>query len=351
MDICLQQEVPGYVEEPTMMFAYPTCTADVYTPTIEQILLPGKQYPSRVVKVKVATGRTAGRTKGSRVWKLQNMLSSIFREPQTLDFSGRFIYDTRLETDKNIAHILEGMCSYVLFAQQLLSQHLNQQVRIHVITQANPSELVTQVFDALNIPMICTDETVYGEVVEVLPRDAAALFGIQAELFNVDFKNYQPTTPERVFISRKGNRRLINNDEVIQFLEQRGFTTYYFEDLTPSEEWSIARNTKVVVAVHGAGTANFIFNRLGLDNSKEPGSGIRMIELVSPSFALRTYQRFAHLLNGKWCAVRGQITPETLRYLDFSNQPRNPLISPMKDPYKIDCNALQLALDYFEVKA
>ncbi|MBW4693007.1 MAG: glycosyltransferase family 61 protein [Lyngbya sp. HA4199-MV5] len=120
-------------------------------------------------------------------------------------------------------------------------------------------------------------------------------------------------------------------------------------DLTASEKWSIARNAKAVVAVHGAGTGNFIFNRLGLAPQAVKGSGLRLIELFSPSFTIHTYRHMSTTLNGRWCGVRGQITPEVLRYLDFDKSTRDTLKSPIRDPFKVDLSTLQMALDYLEV--
>jgi len=82
-------------------------------------------------------------------------------------------------------------------------------------------------------------------VVEVVHDYNYRLYGVEAKLFDTEFKNYNPTTPDRVFIARRGSRQLTNNDEVIDFLEQRGFVTYYFEDLTASEKWSVTRNAKI----------------------------------------------------------------------------------------------------------
>ena len=169
-------------------------------------------------------------------------------------------------------------------------------------------------------------------------------------MFDVEFKGYNPNTPERVFIPRRGNRSLINNDEVKAFLEQKGFTTYYFEDLTPSEEWSIVRNAKVIVAVHGAACSNFIFNRLGLETPDRPGSGLRLLEIFSPAFVLSGYRNVAHLMNGKWCAVRGQITPEMVKGVDFSNKPRSTVKAPTTNPIQVNLETIQLALEYLEVE-
>lgn len=346
MNIELYRTIPELVVKPSMMFAYPTCLADVYTPAIEHIYLPEIRYPSLNATVKIAPGQSTMPAKSLK-WKLYQTLTTGVKKRPTQDLSTRFIFDARFDTDKNIAHILENICTPVLFARQLLSAHLNQKVDILIVLKANVSLMARQIYEALDLPIYCTNDPVYGNLVQV--SNFGSLLAIQPELFNVHIKNYNHATPERVLISRRGTRQLINEAEVIQFLEAQGFTTYYFEDLSLSEKWSIVRNAKVAVAVHGAGTGHFIFNRQGLE-SLEPDRGLRLIELFSANFTIHTYRHLSATLNGKWCAVRGQIMPETIRSLDF-NQNRNVLKSPIKDPFKVDLKSLQLALDYLEITA
>ena len=347
MQIELNEEIPGFTMDATMMFAHSTCLADVYVPAVERIYLPEQHVPPLNVNIKVTTKHTGSRQRGSWKWKAYRKLSGLVKRKAPLDFSNQFVFDARFDTDKNIYHILESISTRVLFARQVLEKHLNQDVKIYVILQERASELARQAYDLLDIPVICTDDDVYSNVVEVAPM--LGIYSVQPELFNIEIKNYNPATPERVFVDRRGNRSLINISEVRKFLEERGFTTYYFEDLMPSEEWSIMRNAKVAVVNHGAASANLLFNRLGLETPDQPGSGMRIIEIFPACYTFPGYRRLAKLLNGRWCAVRGQITPEIIRYLDF-NRKRDSLKSPIKDPYSVDLESLRLALDYLEVE-
>jgi hypothetical protein len=347
IDINLHRKVPGLVTEPSMMFAYPTHASDVYTPVIERIYVPERHFPPVDVDIKVSARHTGVRHTGSLKGKVYRSLSSFLEDRSSVDLSGKFIFDARFDTEKNIGHIIENILTPVLFAQQQLSEYLNQSIKIHVILKKGASEVARQAYELLSIPTICTDNDIYGYVVDVSKH---TLFGALPQLFNIDFTGYNPTTPERVFIPRRGSRQIINNDEVRQFLEARGFTTYYFEDLTHSEKWSIVKNAKVAVVNHGAGTANFVFNRRGLESPQIPGSGLHLIEIFSPNYTmLPGYNRLAKLFNGKWCAVRGQISPETIRFLDFNNKPRNSLKSPIKDPFRVDLKSLELALEYMDL--
>ena len=346
MNISLNTVVPGYTMEPTMMFAHPTYLNDPYVAKVEQIYIPEHTVPAIPVEIKVSQKETWAWRNGTWKQKIFKTMIDAGIKQTVVDYSGYFVYDARFETDKNVGHIMENIFTPVLLAQKILSEHLNQAIKIHVILTQKASHIAQEMYETAGIPVICTNDKVLANVVELTP--SLELHGAQPDVVNIDIPNFNPSTPERVFISRRGNRSLINNDEVTDFLERQGFVTYYFEDLSTSEKWSIARNAKVAVAVHGAGTGHFIFNRKGLSNHAAPGSGLRLIEIFSPCYTVFAFRRYGSVLNGKWCAVRGQISPEVIRYLDFDKSPRNSEQSPIRDPFKIDLESLQMAIDYMD---
>ncbi len=63
---------------------------------------------------------------------------------------------------------------------------------------------------------------------------------------------------EKIYISRNhGSKRIIENEELlIGILQKYGFTTFYLEDLSVSEQISLFHNAKYIVAPHGAGLVN-----------------------------------------------------------------------------------------------
>jgi hypothetical protein len=107
----------------------------------------------------------------------------------------------------------------------------------------------------------------------------------------------------------------------------------------------MTRNAKVIVAVHGAAVSSVNFNRSGLESD----AGIKVIELLSPGWIHSGFREAVTSVKGRWAAVRGQLTPQALYAADFSNQTPDSLKSPYKDPVKVDCQTIQLALDYLGV--
>lgn len=66
---------------------------------------------------------------------------------------------------------------------------------------------------------------------------------------------------ERIYISRSKaqRRKILNESEVISLLEKYRFKKVHFEDYTMSEQINIARNSKYMVGLHGAGLTNVLF--------------------------------------------------------------------------------------------
>ncbi|MUG99984.1 DUF563 domain-containing protein [Scytonema sp. UIC 10036] len=346
MEIEICKEIPGLTAKSSMMFAYPTSLADVWFPASEQVLLPEEYIAPTKVRVKVFTGSTGPRRIGSWSWKAYRATTNLLRNRKKLDYSGKFIFDARYDTDENPAHFFDSLTSPILFARKVLSEHFQKDIDIHIVLRARTSKFARDAYHLLNIPIISTDDDVCGEIVTVSERD---LFSIKSQLFNLNFPGCQDLGVERIFIPRRGTRRLINNDEVAQFLAERGFKTCYFEDFPLSQQWSIARYAKIVVAVHGAGVSNLHFNRLGLSPDSKPNSGVKVVELMSPSWNQRRCFRYlVNVINGQWCSVRGQITPQMLRGVDFFKGNPDCVKSPFKDPFKVDCQTIEMALDYLD---
>jgi tetratricopeptide (TPR) repeat protein len=80
--------------------------------------------------------------------------------------------------------------------------------------------------------------------------------------------------PERIYISRKmvGNRRIINEDEVVEVLNQLGFVTITAESISISEKISLMSSAKVILTQHSGGGTNLLFCR----------PGTKVIEIFTP---------------------------------------------------------------------
>lgn len=341
------QEIPGFEVLPSMVFGFPTGTINTWAPSIEQILLSEESFPSEQLYVEVNSGETELQRLSPKR-KLYQAVTSRLREVKKLDCAEKFIFDARWDTCKNISHIID-LATLVLFARKVLREQFQKEIDIHVIlaSEAVKYDYVMDMYRLMGIPLISTDDIVCGEVVTISPCPHK-LYTAKPELFDIDFPEYKEMGFEKVFIPRRGSRGLINNDEVTEFLTKQGFQVCYFEDFSVAEKWSIIRDAKIVVALHGAAVNSLIFNRLGLEENATPGSGVKVIELISPGWIDYGFRELVSVINGKWCGVRGQITPEMLHAVDFSGKTPTSLEPPRNNGFKVDCQAIQMALDYVQ---
>jgi hypothetical protein len=70
---------------------------------------------------------------------------------------------------------------------------------------------------------------------------------------------------DKIYVSRKkaAYRYILNEKEVIEELNQRGFNVVYFEDYSLQEQISICKNAKYLVGIIGANLVNMIFMPTG----------------------------------------------------------------------------------------
>lgn len=94
-------------------------------------------------------------------------------------------------------------------------------------------------------------------------------------------------SPKRIFVSRRGAsmRRLINEKEVVDFLEERGFVTVRPEEYGLAEQARLFDSARVVVAQHGAALANLMYMRGGA-----------VVEIFSSSDTPQYYEQCARTL-------------------------------------------------------
>ncbi len=86
---------------------------------------------------------------------------------------------------------------------------------------------------------------------------------------------------ERIYISRKkaSNRRIVNEQEVINLLEKLGFKTITLESISVAQQASLLAHSQVIVATHGAGLTNLVFCH----------PRTKVIEIFHPEYVMNYY--------------------------------------------------------------
>lgn len=97
---------------------------------------------------------------------------------------------------------------------------------------------------------------------------------------------------KKIFITRKKarNRKIINEDELLNLLQPLGFNVVALEELTVSEQVQLFAEADILIAPHGASQTNLIYSR--------PGTTI--IELFSPGWIHYLYWSMSGQLGIKY---------------------------------------------------
>ncbi|NEQ73264.1 MAG: DUF563 domain-containing protein [Okeania sp. SIO2C9] len=111
---------------------------------------------------------------------------------------------------------------------------------------------------------------------------------------------------ERIYISRKesSRRRVVNEEEVISFLDKFDFESITLESMSVAEQATLLASVKVVVALHGAGLTNLVFC----------SSGTKVIEFFAPEYIVKYYWILSNVCGLEYYYLLGeQLNEESSR--------------------------------------
>ncbi|PQJ15241.1 glycosyltransferase family 61 protein [Aureicoccus marinus] len=134
--------------------------------------------------------------------------------------------------------------------------------------------------------------------------------GFLKELFG-EFRQL-PDSRAKIFISRSQakTRRLVNEEEVFSYLEQKGFVKVFLEEMAFEKQVSLFSNVETIVSPHGAGMANLVFCK----------AETRVIELFPNNSNSLIYQELAELTNLQYSKLNELVNDTSLTpdlHVDF----------------------------------
>ena len=135
---------------------------------------------------------------------------------------------------------------------------------------------------------------------------------------------------QRIYISRAmaNHRRVINEDELIDFLIQLNFKIYLLESLPFMEQVSVFYHSKFIIAPHGGGLTNLVFC--------PPGS--KVIELFSPNYVNGCYRAISNMVDLDYWYLLGEGQPP-------SEHTGNHLLNTGGQDMRIDINLLAKTIE------
>lgn len=114
----------------------------------------------------------------------------------------------------------------------------------------------------------------------------------------------RPTPRRRVYVSRNRQalRRLANEADVLGLLEQHGFETVFFEELSFEQQALLLLETAVLLGVHGANLTNMLFMQPGT-MAIELINAEKLVALQNRDFENLIYYRMASNLGLRYANV------------------------------------------------
>ena len=112
---------------------------------------------------------------------------------------------------------------------------------------------------------------------------------------------------ERIYIARRGRRKTVNEEELLDRLCRHGFRPVELERLSFDEQIRLFHDAEAVVATHGAGLTNLLF-----------ASNALVVEIFPTTDVIPHYLMMAASLNHNYRYVLGT---RALRWFDFETDP------------------------------
>ncbi len=226
------------------------------------------------------------------------LLDSTLGSKGYLDKTGdsKFIQSfERLETEKNIEVVFSLVNvlskSYFHWVSEVLPMlrsyfeygRINGQLPT-IIIDSSPTEFQLQFLDLMGVPK---DKVLFWEYKKIrankLVLSSLNFLRIKVDDFNAWHlyskcglnwlaerfeRSREVKKDQRIYVSRRESRVVINEEELVYFLKKRNVKQVFLEDLSVADQIDLFKRAALIISVHGAGLVNLIFSR-----------GIKVIEL------------------------------------------------------------------------
>ena len=315
---------------------------DRMVPECEVIHLPPKQVGGGEFWFTYEKGVTQHPETPKPQKGLRQGLKMLRPKPETATISDKVFLDFRLKVPQNWAHFLnDHLPIYFVAAHEL---GLSASETLLVLPQKTPG-YIRRAAAFFGLETLCTDAPVSGDAVMLETNRWIRCRSIRAEWAHLPFvtetldaagirDGISGDLPNRAFLSRRATRNLENEDAVEAFLNARGYTKIYPEDLSVADQFKLFEQAEHVVAIHGAGLAPMLYRS---DASRLRG----LIELFPCGHMTDNFRVMAHQVGCAWAGVRGKIKPE---HVEPAYDLSKPFVEYSLQSFEVDLHALELAL-------
>ena len=171
------------------------------------------------------------------------------------------VLDTRGIEPNNMAHLLINIIPYCLYARRILGQDV-------VFLFRKLGRHFRALLEQFAIEPTCEPRRGIASVVKIRGTRGLALYDLPGtfDCFGIHFfpriysgMTFERRAPEKIFLARRGARRLQNHAAIEALASSHGYSTIYMEDYSIREQMSIGAHATHVIALHGAAMGFLVF--------------------------------------------------------------------------------------------
>mgnify|MGYP000193820966 CR=1 FL=1 len=317
----------------SILFGYPSRISSIYEPAVERVIQKSLTIPDEKVTVffehttlpSYPELRNVGIRSKIYLFNEQRKFGLVEKLGEQL------VYDARYIDNNNMTHLIQHHLTALGFINSKLGITCNDVI---VLLDRNAPKLAIDVIQLAGYEVLLTSRKVACNSVHV-KVNINNFFHLLPYVKCIDIPTIKTSFPDKIFLSRRNTRKLINEAEVDECLCGVGYEKVYFEEISIVEQWSIMKNATNIVAIHGAALGALAFADLG--NKK-----LNLLELFSPGLVVNSFRKYVAMLDGNWVACRGEITPQIVRDIDIPAKVKNHAF----DDFKVSVESIEEALMY-----
>lgn len=294
------------------MIGHPSRFRNIWAPEPEHMILSEEYLKEQNVEVRVRQGVSAHvleQRPQSRRAKVRFALESL-QSSGKKDFGNQTVYDARFEFNGNIAHLIGSHLANLGFAKKELNIGPGDCM---IVLEKNASEMAHRFFEFVGYETTESNVRIQGHLLEV-EVDRLENYLLAPYVRYLEPPQVKPGGVERLFLSRLSSRKIENEEEIWNHLKPLGFERYYFEEQPLERQWSLIRDAKEIVAIHGAALGYLATKGVGTSNSD-----YNMLEVFSPGLVADIFRKTTAVIGGRWSCCRGRVDSAFVKGVEESD--------------------------------
>ena len=318
---------------------------DSAVPACEQILLPEAITKNGYLQFQVLKQKKISYSKDlGRVRSYLNKIYSTLHLSKIENAGDELVLDLRIHSPSNWAHAFTNHLPLALYIRRsIMGSHPEN---ILIVLPHNISKNIATLFETVNFKVLLSDNHVSGRLIEFEMKPWRSIRSLRHEIVRNELASTElynnvltvkSLSKDKLFISRKDARRLINESEVSDFLQSKGYETIYLEDYSLFEQIALLSYAEKIIAIHGAGLGPIllrnVFNSRAFD----------LIELFTPAHVTDCFRVMTVQLGGNWSGVRGRAWPNLIKYAYHGKVKKYAM-----NDFFVDLDSIRMALTMLE---